>query len=275
MISEASNRIVVVEAGGTKTTCSLIVNNKVVSTRVNGPFFVSNRSSWDDFVAQLPEPMEALYFFGTGCVGGIQEAFKAYLIQKCPISMEISVLSDLDAVAVAALGGRSGNVHIMGTGSAFNVWNGEAMLDPCVNLGYIWEDYFSGFYFGKRLISLWKRKQLTEHDESYLNHRYGDLRNVVDQIYRSNEKKTFVANFALDLEHLENTTRQGLVEDGLKAYMRAHEIYFQDNAPHVFNGSVAYSFKNDIRRVFENKGYYVETFIKEAQAGLLDFYCKK
>jgi hypothetical protein len=99
----------------------------------------------------LTKPVKSLLYFGTGCYRSEpQKLMEQILSEQFPEAF-ITVRSDLEAAALAALGDSPGWIAILGTGSSLAFWNNNTLQlkDPPI---HAIPDAGSGTHIGKLVL---------------------------------------------------------------------------------------------------------------------------
>ena len=125
----------------------------------------------------------------------LEKVTKEQLSELFPIA-NIHISSDSEAAAIACCGNDPGYIHIIGTGSSVNFWNGSELEYPVTNLGFLWEDYASGYDIGKTIIRYWKESKLAGSEEGLLINKLGNLDQFISSLYQAKNYKKQLATWA-------------------------------------------------------------------------------
>lgn len=262
-----------VDAGGTKSTWVEITDLKV-KRQLSGPIHLQS-SDIVDIPTLTHDSYDEVLFFGAGCTRENQHVILDFLSSR--IHGNIKVKSDTEAAAIATMDNESGYIHIFGTGSAVNYWNGERLINPTVNLGYLWEDFASGYDFGRTIIQWWKRGKLTNKDEQILLEKLGTLQSFISRVYQKDNTKSFIANLALLMDIFSNKTRDKLIKERFEKYLSIHSkaMLLYPKSSHYISGGIAFSFQNQIRNLFQTAKFQVVDIISSPMDGLISKYTKR
>lgn len=274
--------ILIADSGATKTDWSFVLNGQIdkrFETKGISPIYQSQ----DEIVEEIrqtvyPEfknrTVDAIYFYGTGCIPEKIESVKNAISRSFPVS-EIEVYSDLAAAAHALCGHQPGIACILGTGSNSCEWNGTEIVKQVSPLGFILGDEGSGASLGKLLVGDALKNQLTPALKEKLLEQYNLTPAVIiDKVYQQPFPSRFLAGLAPFL--LENIS-----EPGIRSIVnRSFSDFFERNIAQYnyrknkvnFVGSIAWHFAEILREVAAEKGIRIGKIEKSPMAGLVEFY---
>ena len=152
--------ILIADCGSTKIDWCLIENSKVINQvftcGMNAVMLTEEEMAAriaNELMPQLGKhDIEAVYFYGAGCISEDVCANVANAIRVSIPAPVIEVHTDLLAAARALCGHNPGIACIMGTGSNSCFYDGEKICDNVSPLGYILGDEGSGAVLGKILV---------------------------------------------------------------------------------------------------------------------------
>lgn len=264
--------ILVIDCGATTCKYSHILKKEIVSGSTSGYSPVSNDiSSFPEFKLKLIP--ENIYFFGTA-VNKKNETIIRNTISSSYPNSKIHVASDSLAAALATCGNNSGYIHILGTGSSVNFWNGKKLTHPKLNLGYIWEDFASGYDIGKTIIEKWNDGELSLKERLKLEDKAGEIRTFVQNTYKHNPK-TFLAKASLLINLLEPKTQKSIINERLEQYFKKNIDNFASRNKHHFIGSMAYLFKDEITFMMNNRSKELGKILPDTMNGLISYFQNK
>lgn len=260
------------------TTCqSAIISKKdgslVARSKTSG--YNPHSSSIIDFprLDGEKEYIEQVYFYVSGYKPTFQSTIRDQILLQFPTS-KIHVNSDLKAAALSLSAEEQAYIHVIGTGSAVNFWNGRAFTNPKINLGYLWEDYASGFDMGKTMIQWWSEQKLSEHENQILEDHLGSLGTFIQKVYRGNSK-LLLAEASPIIQELSNETRKKIINERLELYFTRNIDIFANSFVHHFTGSLADALRQTITRKMNERDVSLGTIQKDSMEGLISYYQHK
>lgn len=274
--------VLIADSGATKTDWCFVLNGQIdkrFETKGISPIYQSQDEIAEE-IRQTVYPefknrtVDAIYFYGTGCIPEKIESVKNAISRSFPVS-EIEVYSDLAAAAHALCGHQPGIACILGTGSNSCEWNGTEIVKQVSPLGFILGDEGSGASLGKLLVGDALKNQLTPALKEKLLEQYNLTPAVIiDKVYRQPFPSRFLAGLAPFL--LENIS-----EPGIRSIVnRSFSDFFERNIAQYnyrknkvnFVGSIAWHFAEILREVAAEKGIRIGKIEKSPMAGLVEFY---
>ena len=267
------NHILIIDAGATHSRCAVVKDTELVSKMNTIGFSPIVNSAHDFPTFNLGSmKMDKIFYFGTAINPENSNLITELLKKQFPQST-IQVKSDLWAAALATCGNEAGNVHIMGTGSAVNFWDGDKLTNPKYNLGYIWEDYASGYDISKTIIQYWNEGKLSNAEIERLESEWGSIRTFVQKVYQSNPKP-FLAQASFQLHLLSPENQKKIINERLELYFTKNIDIFANRNKHHFVGSMAKLFETHIETLLEKRKLQLGSIIENTLDGLISYYIK-
>lgn len=254
--------MIIIEAGASQTKVGQIRNETIGKVQYFdgiSPTYMSQ----DKIVAILKSVFQnietdtSLHYYGTGCVArSAQEKVRACIMATSNIQ-EVHIDSDLLGAARAVAVDKSGQVNILGTGSASCLYNGIEIEEIYLNTGYLFGDYGSGFHIGKSLLKAYFQNQLSDEVNASIEAFSGlEKRELIQKIYKDPASKSTIAQFAKCASSLKsNPNIKSIIQDSFKSFVK-HQIKLNSNyldTPQNFVGSIAYYFKDELNEILENE----------------------
>ncbi len=224
-------------------------------------------------IPEAPFPITSFYFFGTG----FEEIFWARaqkIYQQYFPDASFYFGTDLEAAALATCKDASGYVHVIGTGSASARWDGEKVIREVPNLGYLFEDYASGYDIAREIIRWWKAGDLNRTEISRLSDII-TLEKLIQKVYQSKSSKNTLANYSIFLNHLENENRNAIINTRLEQFYNKNIDKFTLDLPHHFVGSMAFLMKDFIIEKGVNRAIKIGEIVKETDTLLIEYFKNK
>lgn len=212
-----------------------------------------------------------IHFFCTGLTDYFSGQAQKIWQSRYP-EAKVNVQSDLVAAALACCGKSKGYVHIIGTGSAVNFWDGHKMLNPKINLGYIWEDFASGYDIGKTIVQLWLENQLSENEDLAFKQHFGGKEDLLSEIYASGNVKAFLAQASPQLKLLQKERQKNIIKERLRMYFTKNIDNFADTNQHHFIGSLAFFMRSEITELLEISGKKAGKILANTMDELCNYY---
>lgn len=264
----------VIDCGATTCKYAEIAENKDILIQKTKGFspIVDGLEKFPEFKVDALKITD-IYFFGTAVKDDNETLIYNFLKHKYP-HCNIFVGSDLKAAAIACCGLESGYVHILGTGSAVNYWDGKKLTNPKINLGYLWEDYASGYDISKAIISYWNEDKLSKKEIANISEIYGDLRSFIQRVYEGNSKQ-LLADSSHAISKLSLKTQKNIINERLELYFTKNIDNFALQSIHHFVGSMALLFKKEINHKLATRGLENGKFLQDTMIDLIEFYKSK
>lgn len=278
--------ILLADGGSTKVHWCLIDKGNTVKelyTKGANPFSRSSESIKREFKEYLtPEfnkfEINSVHFFGAGCAFPEKNKIIEIAISQSIDTKEIEIGSDLLAAAIGLLGDNKGIACILGTGSNSCFYDGEKIVENVSPLGYVLGDEGSGAVIGRIFIGACLKNQLTKGlKEKFLKEYDLNLQSILDNVYKQPLANRFLAGFSpFILQHLDDPTIYNLVYKSFEDFFRKNVMqYDYKNNKVSFVGSVAYYYKEILRKVGESMGIEIENIEQSPMSGLIKYYSQK
>lgn len=228
-------------------------------------------------LGDLKDKIEAVYFYGAGCIsaevcGNVARAIKANI----PSATNVEVYSDLLAAARALCGRESGIACIMGTGSNSCLYDGKGIASNVSPLGFILGDEGSGAVLGKLFLGDVLKKQLpAELCASFLQEYDLDLLGIIRRVYREPQANRFLASVTPFLSKNINVPEiHALVLNAFRAFFRRNIKQYEHYEAHKVNfiGSIAFYFKDVLEEAAQAEGCTLGKIVKSPMEGLIAFH---
>ncbi|MDR2765290.1 MAG: ATPase [Tannerella sp.] len=274
--------ILIADSGSTKADWRVVDEEKIlqsVQTKGFNPFFQSEEEMGREISTHLldsinPLKIEAVYFYGAGCVFEKVEIMRRVIMRHFHVE-HVEVNTDLLAAARSSCGMEAGIACIMGTGSNSCFYDGEQIVQTVSPLGYILGDEGSGADLGKQLVKdLLKDMIAPELKETFLRQFGLTLSDIMEHVYRRPLPNRFLASFAPFLsEHVEDQRIHTLVLNRFKSFLRRNVMkYDYRNFRAHFVGSVAYYFRTILEEAAADTGVRIGSIIHTPMEGLIIYH---
>jgi glucosamine kinase len=251
--------LLIAESGSTKTDWRLLLDGgKPIKFSTGG---INPRlQTSDEIIEQLgrelkwnpkKHPVAAIAYYGAG-VGSadIQKELSATLKQFFGIK-KIDVHSDIIGAARGLCGADKGVVSIIGTGSNSCYWNGKAIKDQQVSLGFIAGDEGSGNHMGKRILQYYAYNTFDTELRMGFEQMFGNsIPDILRKLYKEPFPNRYLATFVqLLAKNRGHYMVENIIEDCLNDFFHQHILKYRESwkLPLYFTGSVAYEFRDVIK----------------------------
>ncbi len=280
--------ILLADSGSTKTDWRLVYADKshqqILTDGIN-PYYETEsivaKTLTDQLCPHLPqEPIEAVYFYGTGCTGPEPSGLVQNALQSClSVAGPIEVASDLLGAARATCGREPGVVAILGTGSNISAYNGHDLTGPGLSLGFWLGDEGSGGHMGKTLIQSFLLGKLPIYLADIFQEQYPDLNRltVLDRAYRQPFPNRYFASFSPFLaQHIKIPFVEDLVKESFWLFIENYALRLPNarELPIHCVGSVAEHFTRELRSILYETDCQPGQIIGSPADGLIEYHNK-
>ncbi len=275
--------ILLADGGSTKVDWRLVEGTKEIkqiSTKGANPFFRS-REDISEEIKKVINPVlnghtiDSVHFFGAGCASPEKNKIVRDAIADNIKTSHIEVNSDLVAAAKGLCGTKKGIACILGTGSNSCFYDGEEIVENVSPLGYVLGDEGSGAVLGRLFLGACLKNQLTKGlKEKFLKEFHLTPATILDMVYRQPLANRFLASLSPFLiENIHDKTVYDLVYNAFKDFFvkNVMQYDYKNNDVH-FTGSVAYYYKDLVRKVGTDLNIKVGIISQSPMEGLIRYY---
>lgn len=219
-----------------------------------------------------------VFFYGAGVVSeAAGEKVREALAAVLPCAA-VTVGTDLEAAALALLGGEDGIAAILGTGSNSGLFLGGRIVRNIPAGGFILGDEGSGAWLGKMLLSDFIKGLLPEDLDAAFRKEYPglDYPAVVEKVYRGEMPSRYLASFSVFLSgNMGSGYVRNLVAEGFRLFLRRNVLrYGRPDLPLAAVGSVACVYGDILRSVAAGCGVCRVVTARSAGDGLEAYFSK-
>lgn len=195
-----------------------------------------------------PATVDQIWFYGTG----VHDAHRADIILTALRAVfpaaQIAVEHDLLGSARATCQRSAGIACILGTGSNSCYYDGSAILDNVISLGWLLGDEGSGTHLGKSLLRAWFYRELPADLNAAFNAEHPEGPDAIkDYVYEKGlSANAYLASFTTFLgANLAHPFIRQLVAESLGAFLDHHVRKYNgyQQVPIHFVGSIAHHFR--------------------------------
>ncbi|HEX7415319.1 MAG TPA: BadF/BadG/BcrA/BcrD ATPase family protein [Bacteroidia bacterium] len=279
--------ILIADSGSTKTTWCLLDNKKqFVESHTQGfsPSFQTTEEMFKIMLAELPKEILQqqsnnafqVFYYGTGCSteGKVQLMHDA--LATVFTKAHITVNHDLFAAAIALCGNKPGIACILGTGSNSCYFDGVAIKESLLSVGYFFGDHGSGAHIGKTLLQHYLEdalptdlqtafKALPEFNKEY----------ILENVYKKPMPQRFLASYTKVISNYRQYTFiQGLVKQCFADFFihQVEKYSLHKQVDISFVGSVALHFKEQLQQVMQERGLKKGIILQSPMEGLIKYH---
>lgn len=227
---------------------------------------------------QLPEAVEALYFYGAGCgTDAVQQRMRELLAVAFDKAL-ISVEGDLLGACRAASGNMAGLVGIVGTGSNLCYYDGRKIARQRVSTGFILGDEGSGNHVGRRLLKDYLEERMPKRVSDLFHDEYGYTTDqFIDRIYRQPYPNRFLASLVpFAARHREEEYISQVLEECFGAFFGQID-YFEDyrQLPLHLVGGMTATFELELRLAAAHRGIILGQLVPDPSGPLLHYHLER
>lgn len=272
----------IIDAGSTKMEWALLDGRKCLK-RFTTAGFNPNYAKPEQFekilLQELPADLaqpDSIAYYGTGCGSEANCRCVKRLLQIRFPEADIFVTNDMMGAAIALFGKESGIACILGTGANSCLFDGEAVVDRAVSLGYLVGDEGSGCYIGRKLVRAYFYRLMPNDLQAIFETEYPlDLKQFIDRVYHQPEASRYLAGFVQFAgDHIDHPFIQDLVKDCFREFIKVFVERYPDcrNLPIGFVGSVAFYFQYQLHECLSAEGLTMGKVMRSPMEGLIQRY---
>lgn len=276
--------ILIADSGSTKTDWILLDEESGLRTPFEGlglnPYYSSRsvvtKEAEKVFASIDPSSVTHIYFYGAGCSSAntkeiISEGLSAFFKHS-----KIEVNHDLEGAARSLCKNTEGIACILGTGSNAAYFNGKQIIRSAVSLGYLLGDEGSGNHLGKKLLHAIYLKTAPEEIILDFNKTFNlSLEELLIEIYQKPYPNRFLASFT---KYINQNKNNPFIEDLIHStFNEFTQIVLKPlnkdkKLPVHFTGSIAWFFKDDLKRILEKNGFIIGRISQKPIEDLADYH---
>jgi len=146
---------------------------------------------------EFKQAIQELYFYGSGVstpdsILKINDSLKEHL----PKLETVEIQNDLLAACRAVSHNEESYVVILGTGTNACYFDGSKIGKKLPSLGYLFDDYGSGYHIGREVIKRYFYKNMGQEDTKLFESLYGNDRDaIINPLYQSTKPNSIIAGY--------------------------------------------------------------------------------
>ena len=231
---------------------------------------------YHDLLTQLPqsEGLQAVYFYGAGCIEPFSQAVKRVLDELFP-GCHNEVESDLLGAARALCGHEFGIACILGTGSNSCFYDGKDIVKHTPPMGYILGDEGSGSYLGKTLLNgLFKGTLPEALKEDFCNKFNLSMPDIIERVYRQPAANAFLASLVpFIVEHRSNPAIHSMLVESFKLFIKRNiAIYEHKELPINCVGGIAYQFAEEFEEAVVEENMHLGRILRRPIEAIVQYH---
>lgn len=274
--------ILIADSGSTKTTwCKVSSDKSAVTCTTSGinPFQLGS----DEMVHLLETEfslsctdISEIWFYGAGCAFSDKNQIVSDALFRHFCVSKIQVNSDLLAAARSLCGKGPGIACILGTGSNSCYYDGQEIAQNVSPLGYVLGDEGSGNAMGKKLLSDILKKQLPETIcNIFFDTYHVTSGEILDNIYRKPFPNRYLAQYARFIStNIDYMEMQTLASNCFREFFQRNVLQYEfaKQLPVHFTGSIAFHFREILKKTASEFGLVLGNISQEPMIGLIEYH---
>ncbi len=276
----------IIDNGGTKAIWVFVDEKRIVKQFTTAgiyPPLADDDSLLNYFQSgneQHEYPLSDIYFYSTGCRPEPQkDRLKKLIRSSFLINGNVSVATDVLAAARALCGHQAGIACIMGTGSNSCLYDGERVTQNRGGYGFILGDEGSGAVLGKQLVQHYLYQTLPTRLLEELIREYSlSVEEILLNVYQNKAPNKYLASFApFIFKHKEDAFIAQILDEQFKTFFQRCVMVYDNyqQLPIHFLGSIAFHFKEEIKRAADDLSLRLQSVIQDPVPGLVEFHGEK
>ncbi|GGX18162.1 N-acetylglucosamine kinase [Aquimarina muelleri] len=269
--------ILFADSGSTKCDWVLVTEkgqpiHKIKTDGIN-PILLSDNAIQNivekaDLILQKRHLINEVHFYGAGC-GEAETKKRIRLVLQTVFKDAKFIAVEEDIIgAVKATTNKPSIVCILGTGTNCCYFDGKKVIQKFPALGYLLADEGSGNYFGKKLLKDYFLGRMPMDLTILFKSDYKiELDHLLNKLYSIDNPSKYLASFAQFLfKNRENAYIEDILYEGISKFINTYIFQYKEEVskyPIHFVGSVAYYSQDIVKKLLNDKGYQVKSFVKK------------
>ncbi len=273
--------VLIADSGSTKTDWKLVDKSEEYSFQTKGinPFYMNDGEIELELknmvVPQLKKSPDEVYFYGAGIISEQKNRMEK-ILSKSFKNASIEAESDLLAAARALCGNQKGIACIIGTGANSCLYDGEKIIDNIPPLGFIQGDEGSGAVLGKKLVTMYLKRELPKNIADAFHKEYDlDVSDILKKVYKEAFPNRFLANFTKFIyQHISDELIYQMVYNSFNEFLVRNVFKYEDYQKRTlhFVGSVAFYFKEILIEIANEHELKIGNIIRSPMNNLVKYH---
>lgn len=278
----SSSIVLIAESGSTKTDWAfLLPDNQIRAFKTTGinPHLQTAEGIGKILAEELPSDLSSpdrIVFYGAGISGETQEMMIRKALHKIFKKAEVAVHGDILAAARALCGNKKGIVSILGTGSNSCFYDGTAIREQQVSLGYLAGDEGSGSHMGKKILQYYAYGTFDEELRLAFEGLFGkSIETIIQRMYTKPFPNRYLASFVkLLTDNRGHFMVENIIEDCLHDFFHFHILKYRASWQHplFFAGSVAWEFRDILQTLCRQYELDLGEILQSPMDGLISYH---
>ncbi|MEN8121884.1 MAG: ATPase [Bacteroidota bacterium] len=273
--------LLIADSGSTKTDWKLVDETDELSFQTMGinPFYMKDEEIENELinvvVPKIKKNPDQVFFYGAGIISEQKQRMEK-ILSKGFQNATVEAESDLLAAARALCGKQKGIACIMGTGANSCLYDGEKIIDNIPPLGFIQGDEGSGAVLGKKLVTMYLKRELPQYIADAFLKEYGlNVSDILQKVYKEAFPNRFLASFTRFInKHISNELVYRMVYDSFNEFLIRNVFKYPGYQKLDINfiGSVAFYFKDILLKVAKEHELKIGNIISSPIDNLVKFH---
>lgn len=232
------------------------------------------------YIEGIPEEfkdgIEEAYFYGSGVstpdsIRVIEESLHKHLSKLEKLEIE----NDLLAACRAVSNGKESYVVILGTGTNACYFDGEKIGKKLPSLGYLFDDYGSGYHIGREIIKRYFYGNMDPSDVKLFEETFGSKRDhIINPLYETSNPNSKIAAYTKMLSQSSQKLRTEICTHTFDRFFRNKITPIASNKEIEINfiGSIAFHFKSELEKSCERNGFSLGNVLKTPLSELVKYH---
>ncbi len=156
-------------------------------------------------------------------------------------------------------------VVILGTGTNACYFDGKEIGEKLPSLGYLFDDYGSGYHIGREVIIRYFYKKMPAEDLELFESEYGGSRDeIITPIYNTLTPNSKIASYSAFLSRCSDELRHSICNYIFTRFLdkKIAPISNSKNLKLNFIGSIAFYFREELEATCREKGFECGKFVR-------------
>lgn len=232
------------------------------------------------YIEEIPDPfkqgIKEAYFYGSGV--STPESIKTMettLHKHLPKLDTLEIENDLLAACRAISDRQESYVVILGTGTNSCYFDGIKIGKKIPSLGYLFDDYGSGYHIGREIIKSYFYGKMDPNDIKLFEETFGSKRDhIINPLYETSNPNSKIASYTKMLSQSSQKLRTEICTHTFDRFFRnkIDPIASDKSIAINFIGSIAFHFKSELDKSCKRNGYKLGKVLKTPLEDLLKYH---
>lgn len=256
--------------------------NEIDSFNLPGINPTSNPSSvqyMEGIPEQYKDKINEAYFYGSGVDSPESiHTIDANLRQHLPNLTKLETNNDLLAACRAVSPDKPSFVVILGTGTNSCYFDGVTIGTKVPSLGYLFDDYGSGYHIGREIIKSYFYDKMEPADKMLFEESFGSKRDhILNPLYETSNPNSAIASYTKMLSHSSQKLRTEICTHTFDRFFRnkifpISKVIDKTDLKINFIGSIAFHFKEELDKACQRNGFQLGTVLKTPLKELVKYH---